>query len=82
MKGEVESIALMKPKGQGEHEDGLLEYLEDIIGTTGYKSKIADTAVKLEELSETKDEKLSHLKLVQKETLNLKVLLKLIKGIL
>lgn len=32
--GEVESIAQMKPKGATEHDDGLLEYLEDIIGTS------------------------------------------------
>ncbi|KAI6154283.1 hypothetical protein BKA82DRAFT_4099537 [Pisolithus tinctorius] len=31
LQGEVESIAQMKPKAQNEHEDGLLEYLEDII---------------------------------------------------
>ncbi|KAF9078730.1 RecF/RecN/SMC N terminal domain-containing protein [Rhodocollybia butyracea] len=39
LQGEVESIALMKPKG-GEHEDGLLEYLEDIIGTARFKEPI------------------------------------------
>ena len=32
LQGEVESIAMMKPKAQTEHDDGLLEYLEDIIG--------------------------------------------------
>ena len=32
LQGEVESIAMMKPKAQSDHEDGLLEYLEDIIG--------------------------------------------------
>lgn len=34
LQGEVESIAQMKPKAPNEHEDGLLEYLEDIIGTS------------------------------------------------
>ncbi len=37
MQGEVEQIALMKPKAQHPHETGMLEYLEDIIGTTRYK---------------------------------------------
>ena len=37
LQGEVESISQMKPKAQNEHEDGLLEYLEDIIGTSSYK---------------------------------------------
>lgn len=32
LQGEVESIAMMKPKAQSENDDGLLEYLEDIIG--------------------------------------------------
>lgn len=32
LQGEVESIAMMKPKAQNENDDGLLEYLEDIIG--------------------------------------------------
>lgn len=31
--GEVESIAQMKPKGSNDQDEGLLEYLEDIIGT-------------------------------------------------
>ncbi|KAG1756206.1 uncharacterized protein EDB91DRAFT_1260009 [Suillus paluster] len=33
LQGEVESIAQMKPKGTSEHDNRLLEYLEDIIGT-------------------------------------------------
>lgn len=28
---------MMKPKGQTEHDSGMLEYLEDIIGTSRYK---------------------------------------------
>lgn len=28
---------MMKPKAQNEHESGMLEYLEDIIGTSRYK---------------------------------------------
>lgn len=35
--GEVEQIAMMKPKALTEHESGMLEYLEDIIGTSRYK---------------------------------------------
>jgi structural maintenance of chromosome 4 len=62
----------MKPKGQGENEDGLLEYLEDIIGTTGYKARILEAEKSLEELGTHREEKLSHLKLIQKETKNLK----------
>ena len=32
LQGEVEQIAMMKPKAQTEHDEGLLEYIEDIIG--------------------------------------------------
>lgn len=28
---------MMKPKGTSEHDTGMLEYLEDIIGTTRFK---------------------------------------------
>jgi structural maintenance of chromosome 4 len=35
--GEVEEIAMMKSKGANENETGMLEYLEDIIGTNRYK---------------------------------------------
>ena len=34
LQGEVEQIALMPPKAKNEHDEGLLEYLEDIIGTS------------------------------------------------
>ncbi|CAA6669949.1 unnamed protein product [Spirodela intermedia] len=36
LQGEVEQISLMKPKAQGPHDEGFLEYLEDIIGTSQY----------------------------------------------
>ena len=31
---------MMKPKGQGPHDEGLLEYLEDIIGSNTFIEKI------------------------------------------
>jgi structural maintenance of chromosome 4 len=37
LQGEIEQIAMMKPKAPNEHESGMLEFLEDIIGTTRYK---------------------------------------------
>jgi structural maintenance of chromosome 4 len=43
----VEQIALMKPKGNGQDE-GLLEYLEDIIGTNKYVTDIEAQAAALE----------------------------------
>jgi len=37
MQGEVEQIAQMKPKAENENDTGLLEFLEEIIGTLRYK---------------------------------------------
>ncbi|XP_069149564.1 structural maintenance of chromosomes protein 4-like [Solanum lycopersicum] len=41
--GEIEQISLMKPKAQSAHDEGFLEYLEDIIGTNKYVEKIAES---------------------------------------
>src|ERR1700748_2237733 len=67
LQGEVESIAQMKPKAGNEHEDGLLEYLEDIIGTSKYKTPIEDAAKETEELNEVCVEKSSRVQHVEKE---------------
>jgi len=56
----------MKPKGT-EHDEGLLEYLEDIIGTSKYKEPIDQAMVKMEELQEERSDKLNRLRLVEKE---------------
>jgi structural maintenance of chromosome 4 len=63
----------MKPKAQNEHEDGLLEYLEDIIGTSQYKAPIEQASVELEQLNEVRNEKLNRFKLVSKELSDLEV---------
>ncbi|RKO82947.1 P-loop containing nucleoside triphosphate hydrolase protein [Blyttiomyces helicus] len=67
LQGEVESIALMKPKAQTDHEDGLLEYLEDIIGTSSLKQPIEDASKQLDLLNEERAEKLNRLKIVEKD---------------
>ncbi|CAE7176469.1 hypothetical protein CFE70_005516 [Pyrenophora teres f. teres 0-1] len=67
LQGEVESIAQMKPKAQGEHDDGLLEYLEDIIGTSKYKTPIAESEVEVESLNEVCREKSNRVQHVEKE---------------
>ncbi|KAF8492752.1 RecF/RecN/SMC [Russula emetica] len=67
LQGEVESIAQMKPKAPSEHEDGLLEYLEDIIGTSQYKGPIDEALVDMERLTEDRTEKLNRLRLVERE---------------
>lgn len=67
IKGEVESIAQMKPKAPSEHEDGLLEYLEDIIGTSKYKDPIEETLVEVDKYNEDRAHKLNRLRIVEKE---------------
>lgn len=57
----------MKPKASSEHEDGLLEYLEDIIGTSTYKDPIEEALVQMEHLSEDRSEKLNRLRIVERE---------------
>ncbi|KAK4509510.1 uncharacterized protein ATC70_007862 [Mucor velutinosus] len=67
LQGEVESIALMKAKAKDGSDDGLLEYLEDIIGTSKYKDPIEQANAKLEVLNEERAEKLSRVKYVSRE---------------
>ncbi|KAL2868613.1 condensin subunit SMC4 [Aspergillus lucknowensis] len=67
LQGEVESIAQMKPKAANEHEDGLLEYLEDIIGTSKYKQPIEEAAAELETLNDVCVEKNNRVQHVEKE---------------
>ncbi|KAL2143487.1 hypothetical protein VTI28DRAFT_10408 [Corynascus sepedonium] len=67
LQGEVESIAQMKAKAANEHEDGLLEYLEDIIGTSKYKTPIEEAATEVETLNEVCVEKSGRVQHVEKE---------------
>ncbi|TID24610.1 hypothetical protein CANINC_003027 [Pichia inconspicua] len=57
LQGEVEMIAQMKPKADKENDDGLLEYLEDIIGTSVYKEEIENLTKQVEELQTSFNEK-------------------------
>ncbi|KAG5438954.1 hypothetical protein PCANB_002284 [Pneumocystis canis] len=67
LQGEVESIAQMKPKAPNDHEDGLLEYLEDIIGTSNYKKPIEETSIELDRLNELCEQRLNRVSVVKKE---------------
>ena len=67
LQGEVESIAQMKPKAANEHDDGLLEYLEDIIGTSKYKSPIEESAAEVDTLNEVCAEKSSRVQHIERE---------------
>ena len=63
----------MKPKGQNEHEEGLLEYLEDIIGTSRLKEPIEEAQKVLEAINVEREEKLTMLKIVEKDKNSLEV---------
>ncbi|KAM4627798.1 structural maintenance of chromosomes protein 4 isoform 1-T1 [Polymixia lowei] len=67
LQGEVEQIAMMKPKGQTVHDEGMLEYLEDIIGSCRLKEPIQTLARRVELLNEQRGEKLNRVKLVEKD---------------
>ena len=67
LQGEVEQIAMMKPKAVNQHQDGLLEYLEDIIGSNRHIENIEKSANKVEELNEERGHKLNRVKAAEKE---------------
>lgn len=67
LQGEVEQIAQMKAKAEKENDDGLLEYLEDIIGTSKYKTLIEENSAKADELNEVCVEKENRFELVEKD---------------
>lgn len=55
----------MQPKGQNENDFGMLEYIEEIIGTSRYIDPIKKFKKRLEELEVKKQEKVSVAHLVQ-----------------
>lgn len=67
LQGEVEQIAMMKPKAPNEHEGGMLEFLEDIMGTSRYKEPTEILSQRVETLNTQRTEKLNRVKLVEKE---------------
>ncbi|QDZ23825.1 structural maintenance of chromosomes protein [Chloropicon primus] len=67
LQGEVEQISLMPPKAQNKGETGLLEYLEDIIGTKCYVEEIESLGEELQTLNEQRSGVIQRVKVVQKE---------------
>ena len=67
LQGEVEMISMMPPKGKTENDEGLLEYLEDIIGSNKYVEETNVAAQKVELLSDQRQEKLNRVKAVENE---------------
>ena len=68
LQGEVEQIAMMKPKSSGtDHDDGLLEYLEDIIGSNRYITEIDEVAKTIEGINEERVTVVKRVKLAEKD---------------
>lgn len=47
----------MKPKAPTEHDEGMLEFLEDIIGSSQFKETIEESSKKVDEMNEARSEK-------------------------
>lgn len=58
---------MMKPKALTENECGMLEYLEDIVGTTRYKEPLIKINDRAEQLSAERAEKHNRCKLAERE---------------
>jgi structural maintenance of chromosome 4 len=67
LQGEVEQISMMKPKGTAAGEIGLLEFLEDIIGTSRYVNLIEKLSTSIDELSEIKTQKNNRAKITKND---------------
>lgn len=67
LQGEVEQISLMKPKAETEGESGMLEFLEDIIGTTRLKAPLEEINKRINDLNELRAEKINRCNFVRKE---------------
>ena len=67
LQGEVESISLMKPMATNPNETGLLEYLEDIIGSVKYIESIGELEKSLENTNDERIEKANRVKAAQVE---------------
>jgi structural maintenance of chromosome 4 len=52
LQGEVEQISTLKPKGSKDDNIGLLEYLEDIVGTNEYLAHIQELTNKFDQVLE------------------------------
>lgn len=50
---------MMKPKAETENDEGMLEYLEDIIGSSRFKEPIEQLAKDVENLSDARKEKVN-----------------------
>ena len=52
---------MMKAKAQNEHEEGMLEYLEDIIGSNRFKEPIELLTKRIDKINQIRSEKVCDL---------------------
>ena len=71
LQGEVDSISCMKPKGEKESEEGLLEYLEELIGSNQFIQEISEKEKVMEKNLEERLVKEKRTGALQKELENL-----------
>ena len=71
LQGEVEQISQMKSKSGDREKPGLLEYLEDIIGSNIYIDQIEEGIKEYNMIEETKHEKGELMKLAEVELRNM-----------
>ena len=71
LQGEIEQISMMKPKAATEHEMGLLEFLEDIIGSNQFVDEIDEAGKAAEAMNEERTSHLHRVKVVEKERMAL-----------
>jgi structural maintenance of chromosome 4 len=67
LQGEVEQIAMMKPIGDGQHEEGLLEYLEDLIGSNQFIESITAKTAEFNDFSEQRNDHIQRVRQAEKE---------------
>ena len=65
LQGEVELISQMKPKAPSPHEDGLLEYIEDIIGSNRLIEEIDKAVEQLVTLNQDRAQQLNRVRAVE-----------------
>lgn len=67
LQGEVEQISMMKAKAQAPGEEGLLEYLEDIIGSNQYVTRIEDAEKLVGDLDARRVDQLNRVRVVERD---------------
>uniref|UniRef100_A0A183C6U5 Structural maintenance of chromosomes protein n=1 Tax=Globodera pallida TaxID=36090 RepID=A0A183C6U5_GLOPA len=67
LQGEVEQISMMKPKAEKEDDEGMLEYLEDIIGSSRLKQPINKLSRRIGRIDERRDIQLQRLQHAEKD---------------